>query len=131
MGSRCGTLRYVPFKETWPPVENNLGGPYWERKLAGKGVHSTGYTSLFGEESSGLRGGFDPSVARGDSGVGSGILATVLVVMGVLFCCIMAIARCAGSDAGTNGRRFVVPRKARTKGRAFRLTSVVGDKDTI
>lgn len=44
MGSRCGTIRYVPFEESWPPTENNLAGPYWARRLEGKGVHAPDYT---------------------------------------------------------------------------------------
>ena len=40
MGSRCGNIKYVPFQEDWPPRENNLGGPYWERKLNKIGVHA-------------------------------------------------------------------------------------------
>ncbi|CAM9859249.1 unnamed protein product, partial [Phaeothamnion confervicola] len=33
-GNRCGAIQWVPFEEEWPPTENNLGGPYWERRLA-------------------------------------------------------------------------------------------------
>eukprot|EP00611_Tribonema_gayanum_P003164 TRINITY_DN12466_c0_g1_i1.p1 TRINITY_DN12466_c0_g1~~TRINITY_DN12466_c0_g1_i1.p1 ORF type:complete len:496 (-),score=126.69 TRINITY_DN12466_c0_g1_i1:352-1839(-) len=30
LNNRCNSIAWVPFKEEWPPTENNLGGPYWE-----------------------------------------------------------------------------------------------------
>lgn len=117
-GSRCGTLRHVPFEETWPPTENNLGGPYWERVLSGKGIHAKGYESSFRPKPSG--GGVSTHGRLKEQSVARGEFATGVVVMAVLACCVMMVVRCAGDGKGSSGRRFVVPRKSRSRARAGR-----------
>lgn len=57
MGSRCGTLRHVPFEESWPPTENNLAGPYWDRRIQRKGVHAVDYIPPYNSKYSRARVG--------------------------------------------------------------------------
>lgn len=133
MGSRCGTLRHVPFAEAWPPTENNLGGPYWERRLAGKGIYADGYSSYANQHNSGGDGAAGwggveelrrqaaeaakTRAARGEAGVELGIFTTVVLVMGVLCCCVLCIVRCAAGGDGGGGRRFASSGSRKPRGR--------------
>lgn len=118
MGSRCGSLRYVPFEESWPPVENNLGGPYWNRRLSGRGVHADDYTSAFESRysRSGLRTQGTAGGGGGDGSSGGGkfkLFVASALAFSAIGGCAMGIAGCLMGDeaGGGNGKR-----KAKGKG---------------
>lgn len=119
----------MPFSETWPPTENNLGGPYWERRLSGKGVHALDYTPPLqsrysrNDRSGGLRGDVVVANRRRKREGGFGVFVACAMAFGVIGCCAMGVANCligAGAGGGSGGgesagRRSVGggPRKAR------------------
>lgn len=111
MGSRCGSLRYVPFEETWPPVENNLGGPYWERRLSGKGVHAQDYTPPYKSRysRSGTRAGLGRGYGGGRGGGGGSIGGKFKLFMACALAfsaiggCALGIAGCMMPDEGGAG----------------------------
>lgn len=111
MGSRCGTLTYVPFKESWPPTENNLAGPYWERRLQGKGIHAPGYTPvLAGPDKYSRAGGIRRRGAGGGGGAFFGPNSRLFFACALTFAAIGACAMgfascCSGDDAGPGASR--------------------------
>ncbi|CAM9826528.1 unnamed protein product, partial [Ectocarpus sp. 12 AP-2014] len=112
MGSRCGTLTYVPFEETWPPTENNLAGPYWERRRAGRGIHAPGYTPALSGPSKYVRAGGSSRGGRPGVGWGAAFLKKFKLFCAFAFtfaaigACALGFASCfAGEDGGAGARR--------------------------
>ncbi|CAM9508341.1 unnamed protein product, partial [Ectocarpus sp. 6 AP-2014] len=112
MGSRCGTLRYVPFEETWPPTENNLAGPYWERRRAGRGIHAPGYAPALSGPSKYVRAGGSSRAGRPGLGWGAAFLKKFKLFCAFAFtfaaigACALGFASCfAGEDGGAGARR--------------------------
>ncbi|CAM9815553.1 unnamed protein product [Pylaiella littoralis] len=110
--SKCGSLRYVPFEESWPPTENNLAGPYWERRLEGKGIHAPGYTPAISAPNKYSRAG---GIRRG-SGTGGWGRDDIFGEQFKLFCacaltfaaiggCALGCASCCSEGGGGGGRR--------------------------
>lgn len=148
MGNKCGTLRHVPFQETWPPTENNLGGPYWERVLNSKGLHAVEYEPPFEPHSLTIAradsGGIfswlglgrksaeaaEARTARGEVGVGRGILTTSILVMIVLCCCVLTVVSCAERGGGME-QRYAGPRKMRPRGRTARRANARNAKEEV
>lgn len=126
--SRCGTLKYVPFEEgSWPPTENNLGGPYWERRLSEKGVHAPEYVAL--PHPAGAAAA-NMAVARISTGPSFytqlPTMKVLFYVVGALCCCGLALAWCVGSsgkDGNGAGRRYVGPRKPRGRSKVLRRST--------
>lgn len=122
-GSRCGTLKYVPFEEDpWPLTENNLGGPYWERRLSQNGRHASEHVAPMG--AGGAGGAVKVAPALGPSSSSN----TLLRIAGVLSC-LMGDLRCGavyrrrGRKNGKGGRRFVGPRKPRGRSKVLRRST--------
>lgn len=134
MGSKCGTLGYVPFEETWPPRENNLGGPYWERRLSGKGIYAPDYQPPFQGMSKYYRAGrqeFEEDEGR--SGGGFGLFIACVLAFTAIGCFAMGIASCMVGDEGGPGHKRrssggVAARKPRGRPQWARRAGVSGDK---
>lgn len=131
MGSKCGNLKHVPFQESWPPAENNLGGPYWERRLAGKGIHHPAYKLAHGVSSSASAARPPSAVAAkglrvaGNSARGSlpGVSMAAVCLTVFLCFCVLGVAHCV-SGAGNRGagrwsKRSLGPRKPRGRSKAL------------
>lgn len=109
MGSRCGTLRHVPFEETWPPTENNLAGPYWDRRLQRKGIHAVDYTPPHNSKYSRARVGPGFSSIRWQSRsqstkdrFGVGTFFTCLLVLAAIGGCALGCANFLGGNDDTS-----------------------------
>jgi len=115
MGSRCGTIRYVPFEETWPPTENNLAGPYWERRREGKGIHAPDYTPSVVAGASAAAGGLrtPKRYSRGRQGSRFAgrffgpstklFFAFALTFAAITGCALGLAGCCSGEEAGAGG----------------------------
>lgn len=131
MGSRCGNLKHVPFREDWPPRENNLGGPYWDRKLNKIGVHAPEYKALEDPRAPAVAAAVDNANPAGDASTETGtaakygIFTSLLGLLGAICCCMCGFALWgkSGNRGGSGGRRFAGPRKSRGRTKLLRRNS--------